>query len=137
MSSPDGAAKGAAASWSEARRPRLAFPRTARLTARGQFRETYARGRKASTKRLALFALPGTEGTSRLGITVTRKFGGAVLRNRIKRKLRDLFRRNLPSLVPPLDVVVNVRSEAATASPRELEEDFLGCFNQLARKLEP
>lgn len=135
MSCPDGAGKGASASWSEGPDSRRTLPRDARLTARARFRETYAKGRRANGRFVALFAVGAPAATSRLGITVTRKFGGAVQRNRIKRRIREIFRNHRAELVPPLDVVVNVRAGALDATLTELEREFLDCFAQIARKL--
>ena len=134
MSCPDGAEKGASASASDAPRVGARFPRGARLTARKQFRDAYSRGRRAVTTTLAVFALPGAVATSRLGITVTRKFGTAVERNRVKRRLREAFRKHRAELLPPLDLVVNVRGDAARASFADLEKDFLTCVDRLTSR---
>ncbi len=54
-----------------------------------------------------MFGLPNEEGGPRLGITVTRKVGNAVRRNRIKRVFREIFRQNLHQLDAALDLVIN------------------------------
>jgi ribonuclease P protein component len=82
-----------------------------------------------------LFGLPNTHGECRLGITVTRKIGSAVRRNRIKRVLRDIFRRNRSELSPPLDVVVNARPPIVDAESAALEGEFLKTFSRLARRV--
>ena len=81
-----------------------------------------------------LFALPSEVGHSRIGITVTRKLGGAVVRNRIKRRVREVFRRNRSRLTPPLDLVVNARSGIEARSYTELEAEFLSRFDQIVRR---
>jgi ribonuclease P protein component len=78
-----------------------------------------------------MFALPNELGACRLGVTVTRKFGGAVSRNRAKRRLRDVFRRNHDRLEPPYDLVINARRPLLERSATELERDFLSCFRRL------
>jgi ribonuclease P protein component len=83
-----------------------------------------------------LFGLPNTCGECRLGVTVTRKIGGAVRRNRIKRVLRDIFRRNRATLDPPLDLVVNARPPIVGAESAALEREFLKTFARLARRME-
>ena len=71
-----------------------------------------------------MYALPNGQQASRLGITVTRKVGGAVVRNRIKRRLREIFRR-WQELSPSeaLDIVLHARPSAARASFGELERE--------------
>jgi len=71
-----------------------------------------------------------------MGITVTRKIGGAVTRNRIKRRLRDVFRRNRPAFDPALDVVVNAYHEIRDMSVSQLEQEFLTAFGRLAKRFE-
>ena len=136
MSCPDGAVKAVAASPSDAVRGARSFPRSLRLTARREFVGTYDRGRRASTSCFALFAVRNTLGHPRIGLTVGRKYGGAVERNRIKRRLREIFRLNRSSLGAALDVVVNVRTPALSATHRQLEAEFLRAFADLARKFE-
>jgi ribonuclease P protein component len=83
-----------------------------------------------------LFGLPNACDECRLGITVTRKIGSAVRRNRIKRVLRDIFRRNRSELGPPLDLVVNARRPCIGADYAALEREFLKTFSRLARRME-
>lgn len=87
-----------------------------------------------SSASFTLLGLPSPTGTSRIGITVSRKVGGAVVRNRIKRRLREIFRYNRVNLAPPLDLVVVARSGARDRTMRELETEFLKRFDELARR---
>ena len=80
-----------------------------------------------------MFALPNALDECRIGLTATRKFGGAVLRNRAKRRLREVFRRLRHRLDPPYDLVINVHRPIMQQSPEELERQFLGCFERLGR----
>jgi ribonuclease P protein component len=70
------------------------------------------RGRRTGGAHLLLFSLPGT---GRLGITVSKKVGGAVARNRVKRWVRDCFRRGRDRFPRTLDLVVVARPGAAAA----------------------
>ena len=83
-----------------------------------------------------LFGLPNTAGTCRLGITVTRKVGGAVRRNRIKRRMREIFRRHRTALAPDLDLVVNAHRSIDPDHGESLEAEFLRTFGKLARNVE-
>ena len=134
MYSPGGAGKGGSGSPSERRRPRQAFPRACRLTAPRQFQVAYTTGRRAGCRAFTLFGTPTNAGTARLGITVTRRVGGAVLRNRVKRCFRDIFRRHRADLLPQLDIVINVHREIDPSDVAALETAFLACYRRLARR---
>lgn len=131
MSLPGAAGKGASGSRSDQR-----FPRTCRLRARRQFLTVYTDGRRVASKSFTVFALPNAAGTCRLGITVTRKVGGAITRNRVKRRLREIFRRNRTELTPHLDLVINAHRSIDSLDIRELEAEFLRTFSKLARTVE-
>jgi ribonuclease P protein component len=103
------------------------------LRARRQFLEIYAKGRRVSSSSITLFALPGTHECCRLGITVTRKVGGAVVRNRVKRVLRDVFRRHRTELRPGLDLVINAHRSITERTTSEIEQDFLRGVARLQR----
>ena len=134
MSFPGAVGKGGSASPSS---PDRRFPRRCRLTARRQFLQVYDAGRQIPSRSFTLFALPNGLEHCRLGVTVTRRVGGAVQRNRIKRMLREVFRRHRERLVPALDLVINARQGIETRTRAELEEEFLARFFQLARRLQP
>jgi len=131
VSLPGAGEKGAHASGADRR-----FPRTCRLTTRRQFLTVYAEGRRVASKSFTLFGLPNSAGTCRLGITVTRKVGGAVRRNRIKRRLRDVFRRNRIHFTPHVDIVVNAHASIDVSDADAIEAEFLRTFGRLARQVE-
>jgi ribonuclease P protein component len=79
---------------------------------RPEYLEIQNRGRRATSAHLLLFALPGS---GRLGVTVSRKVGGAVQRNRVKRWIRECFRRTRAHFPASLDLVVVARPGAADA----------------------
>ena len=110
------------------------FPRASRLTARRQFVAVYDRGRKARRSTFLIFGQPNQLGYCRLGLTVTRRAGSAVRRNRIKRRMRDLFRRHRKELPGSLDLVVNAHSRVLESTVEQLERDFMSAVQELARK---
>jgi ribonuclease P protein component len=70
--------------------------------------------------------VPNSLGRPRLGITATRKVGSAVVRNRLKRRAREIYRRwDRRSQLPPLDIVLHLKPTASGASFRELETEIL------------
>jgi ribonuclease P protein component len=101
----------------ESRRARTeAFPRSVRIAARRDFTLTYESGRKYHGRLAVVFARP-RNGAGRLGITATRKVGNAVVRNRARRRVREIYRRwrAIQPLAAGLDVVVNVTAASASA----------------------
>jgi ribonuclease P protein component len=95
-----------------ASRRRERLPRTARVRLRSEYLAIQNRGRRVSGAQLLLFARAGA---GRLGITVSRKVGGAVVRNRVKRWVRDCFRRRRDDFPRGLDLVVVARPAAGAS----------------------
>ncbi len=91
--------------------------RRARITRSGDFDAVYRRGRSAANRHLVVYAFsrddrPG-DAPARLGLSVSKKVGGAVERNRVKRVLREQFAAIAPGLPGGIDVVVIARPGAA------------------------
>lgn len=95
------------------------------------FRRLYKKGRTAADGRLALYVRPNGQKTNRLGLTVSTKLGHAVVRNRTRRRLREIYRIHEKQLVQGTDMVIVARVRAAHSSFRELEQSYL----RLAEKL--
>jgi ribonuclease P protein component len=113
-----------------------AFPRSHRLARRSDFRKTYDEGKKLAGRYLVLFVRSSETGAIRLGLTVTKRVGCAVERNRARRRLREVFRREARATLERnrwtgTDMVVNLRDGAASVGVRELSEDL----DRLLRRL--
>ncbi|HSB64805.1 MAG TPA: ribonuclease P protein component [Thermoanaerobaculia bacterium] len=110
-----------------------AFPRSSRVRARRDFRAAYENGVKHHGRLVAVFAKPRAEGGLRLGLTATRKAGGAVVRNRARRRVREIFRRWAATAAHvDVDLVVNI-SERATRSPfAALSSEVTALFSRAA-----
>jgi ribonuclease P protein component len=102
----------------------LLFPRSARILRSADFRTVYDNGIRLSGPLFAAFCLARThsgEAGVRLGLTAPRALGGAVVRNRIKRRLREAFRQHRAEFGPLWDIVLNPRRAALTAPFSEIE----------------
>lgn len=76
------------------------------------FIRAYKRGKSAITPCIALYYIPNKQNVLRLGITVSKKIGGAVQRNRAKRIMRAAFAQIAPSLKPGYDYIMVARARA-------------------------
>ena len=98
------------------------FSRRHRFTTQGAFGAILRDSRKIRSPHAVLHVSPGTPGTSRLGIALTRRlFPSAVERNRLKRALREIFRRH-PLKASGVDVVISFRQAFDPRDPIVIEE---------------
>jgi ribonuclease P protein component len=103
---------------------REGFSKAARLTRRSQFLHLSREGKKQHTPHFVVISRINKSGESRLGITVSAKVGQAVVRNRIKRRLREFFRRIRSGLSPDRDVVIVAKPGAGRLSLGELSDEL-------------
>ena len=104
---------------------------TVSLKENRQFRRLYAKGKNSVTPYLVLYCRKNGRAVSRLGITVSRKLCKAVTRNKIRRRIREIYRLNEDRLQPGYDLVVVARVKAAYGTYRDLERSFLKLAKQL------
>lgn len=117
-------------------RASLALPKSQRIAKRGDFVRTYEAGRKEHTRFTVVFSLENGLTHPRLGVTATRKLGKAHVRNRFKRWVREVYRLNREPIglsSVPLDIVVNIKTNAADADFRSFSEDLLRGFRRSIR----
>lgn len=93
-----------------------------RIRRRADFQQIYNRGVKIHGRFSTVFTLANPAGAGRLGIAATRKLGGAVERNRAKRLIREVFRRN--KIAKGFDVVVIPKRDLLNANLTVLEADY-------------
>jgi len=74
---------------------------------------------------LVLYARPNRTDTNRVGLTVSKKLGKAHIRNRVRRRLREVYRLNEDLFAPGWDIVVVARSAAVTADFEKLKQSYL------------
>jgi ribonuclease P protein component len=101
-----------------------AFPKKDRLLKRSEFIRVQRKGRKHGTKSLIILYQPGKKGRLRLGIAASKKIGNSVVRNRIKRLIREVFRKNRKLFPISADIVV---------IPKRVEHRI--CYHSLVEEL--
>ena len=95
------------------------------------FRRLYAKGKSAASPTLAVYIRGNGRKENRLGLTVGTKVGKAVRRNKVRRRLREIYRLHEDRILPGFDVVVVARTKAAFASYSQLQRDFLRLLDKL------
>lgn len=106
------------------------FPKAAHLRSEADFERVYARKCKAADGVLLVFADRNDLGLTRIGLSVSKKHGGAVIRNRLKRLLREAFRLSQAELPTGLDLIaIPLDGEKATL------EGYRRSLEKLATKL--
>ncbi len=96
-----------------------------------EFRRLYSRGKNYASRLVVVYCGRNRRAENRLGVTVGSKVGKAVCRNRVRRRLREIYRLNEARFRTGWDIVVVARAKAAQASYREIEADFLKTAERL------
>ncbi len=112
-----------------------ALPKKKRLAKRREFLHVYDTGRKLFSRYCVLFFAANDLPYSRFGVTATKKLGKANVRNRLKRWTREVYRRQREPLgldQNALDVVINVKANAAAADFRDYSTDLQGALRRLS-----
>ena len=111
--------------------------RAERLVRAADYREVVRRGRRLSTANATVYARPGDDSvnSSRFGFIVSKAVGNAVVRNRVRRRLKAICHSEIDPAGPVLDIVIRAHAPSATASWSELVEDVSGMVARLRSKL--
>ena len=105
---------------------------TSSLKTNNDFRRVYRKGTSAVRPCLVVYVRRVRDSAvNRLGFTVTAKVGKAHTRNRVRRRLREIYRLHEPMIVPGCDMVVVARVRAAEVSYKRLEREFLSACQEL------
>ncbi len=96
-----------------------------------EFHRLYSKGKSAVTPFLVVYARRTKRPGNRIGFTVSNKLGKAVKRNRVRRRLREIYRLHEARVAPGTELVVVARARAVTATYRQLEAAFLSACGRL------
>ena len=96
-----------------------------------EFKRLYNKGKTAVTPYMVVYALKSPKGCRRVGYTVSTKLGKAVVRNRIRRRLREIYRLNSDKLRSNVDMVIVARSRCVDGDYSKMERAFLHACAEL------
>jgi ribonuclease P protein component len=109
------------------------FSRTSRLTRQADFDGVFAQGKRFKTPNMMIRVAANNIGKSRLGISIGTRFGNAVERNRMKRKIREAFR-HIKSTLPACDIVCVPYPSARDLSNEQIMETVKKACESLKNK---
>jgi ribonuclease P protein component len=113
-----------------------ASPRRGRLSKAAEFERVYRSGRSVANRYLVLYLFSGDQkGGLRLGLSVPRRVGGAVVRNKVKRLIREAFGQQLGARQIDADLVVLARADAAQLAEKDGLEGFERALGELLAKV--
>ena len=107
------------------------FPREARLVRRGAFDAVYRGGKRFSSSHFTIFVRPNELGLSRFGFSIKKALGGAVVRNRIRRRVREMVRCHRQEICAGWDIVIHPKSAVAKAPFETLTQELLRLLAKL------
>ena len=105
--------------------PRHDFPRAARLVRRSEYDAVYREGRRRTSREFAVFLRANGLDESRFGWSIKKALGGAVVRNRIRRRVREIVRCHRLEIAAGWDIVIHPKNHVAKAESATLTADLL------------
>ena len=101
------------------------------LKKNSDFRRLYSKGKSAVTPYLVVYCRRNRSDVNRLGYTVSTKLGHAVVRNRVRRRLREIYRLNAPKLKTGYDIVIVARGKCVDAKYSAMDAAFMKACRSL------
>ena len=96
-----------------------------------EFRRIYRKGKSAVSPQLVIYCQRNRRGHSRLGVSVSTKLGCAVVRDRVRRRIREIYRLNKAKMLPGYDLIVVARVRAVETDYQKLDRTYLCLLEQL------
>jgi ribonuclease P protein component len=107
------------------------FPRDVRLVRRSEFDAVYRAGKRRSSSHFTVFLRANELPLSRFGFSIKKALGGAVVRNRMRRRLREMVRCHRQEISAGWDIVIHPKSSVAKTPLPALTQDFLRLLKNL------
>jgi len=95
-----------------------------------QFNQVYKRGKSVVTKHVVMYSVKNGLDENQVGFSVSKKVGKAVVRNRVKRLMKESFRLNAEKIVDGYDIVFVARVRLKDSNYRDVEKAMLYCFQK-------
>ena len=95
------------------------------------FRRMYRKGKSSVEPYLVVYCQKNREGKTRLGVTVSTKLGKAVVRNRVRRQLREMYRLHLPEMKKGYDVILVGRVKAVRTAYAKMDHQYVHALQAL------
>lgn len=111
----------------------FSLPKAERIRKRAEYVSIQTQGRKLFTPSFIAFTVWNPQAPLRLGVTVSKRVGGAVVRNRVKRLVREVFRHDKARLPQGLQLVIVAKADAARLDFQRAHAEFL----ELCRRCTP
>ena len=89
-----------------------------------EFRRIYRKGKSVVSPYMVIYCQKNRQGRTRLGVTVSTKLGKAVVRNRVRRRFRELWRLNKVDMLPGWDIILVARVRAIEAPYQKLDKAY-------------
>ena len=96
-----------------------------------EFKRLYSKGKSAASQYAVVYCRRNGRAENRLGISVSTKLGSAVVRNRIRRRLKEIYRLNEDKLAVGYDIIIVARMRSRVSSYSEIESSVLALFRKL------
>ena len=104
---------------------------TTSLNKNHEFRRLYNKGKSAASKYIVVYCRRNGSQENHLGITVSKKVGGAVQRNRVRRRIKEIYRLNEPEITRGYDIVIVARVSSVEATYNELNNSVISLMKKL------
>ena len=111
--------------------PSLKFPRDVRLVRRSEFDAVYRAGKRRSSSHFTVFLRANALPLSRFGFSIKKALGGAVVRNRMRRRLRELVRCHRQEISAGWDIVIHPKNSVTQTPLAALAQDLLRLLKDL------
>jgi ribonuclease P protein component len=108
-----------------------------RLVRKADFEAVYRRGARLKSPQFVVFYCANGGPSSRFGISLKKALGGAVVRNRIRRRIREILRRNSLEIASGWDLVMHPRRSVASANFAALQAELVGLLKSIPRGAAP